>query len=195
MMDRRNLIALLGGTILGWPLELRGQEAGRTYRIGALSSPPRGNEIYDELSRLGFVEGQNLQVDGQGYGLRPEQFAPHAAELVKAQVDVILCNGPAAIRAAQQATATIPILGITDDMVGEGLVRSLAHPDGNTTGISLLAAELDGKRQELLIEMIPGVRRIATLADSRTTAPNSLRALQDAAGARGVDLDIHIVGT
>src|SRR5262249_53045089 len=143
----------------------------------------------------GFVEGQNLQIDGQGYGLRPEQFAQHAAELAKAKVDVIHCVGAAAIRAAQQATATIPILGITDDMVAEDLVRSLANPGGNTAGVSILATELNGKRQELLIELIPGVRRIAALADTLETVPNTLPALQDAARARGVDLVIQKVGT
>jgi putative ABC transport system substrate-binding protein len=196
---RRDLIALLGGTILAWPLELRGQEQGRTYRIGFLSGSPRDAPhyvaFYDELRRLGFVKGQNLQVEGQGHGLRPEQFAQHAVELVAAKVDVIQCAGAAAIRAAQQATATIPILGNTDDMVGEGLVRSLAHPGGNTTGVSLLGTELDGKRQEFLIELIPGARRIAALADSLTTAPNALQALQDAARTRGVEVVIHMVGT
>ena len=79
-------------------------------------------------------------------------------------------------------------------MVGEGLVRSLAHPDGNTTGVSIFATELDGKRQELLIELIPGARRIAALADSLTAVPQKLQALQDMAHARGVALVIHTLG-
>jgi putative ABC transport system substrate-binding protein len=156
------------------------------------------NALYDELSRLGFVEGQNLQTHGQGYGLRPEQFRQHAAELAKANVDVIVCVGTAAIRAAQQATATTPILGITDDMVGEGFVRSMAHPGGNTTGVGILATELDGKRQELLIELLPGVRRIAAFGDSLERVPNTLQALQalqDAARAKGIELVIQTVGT
>ena len=198
-MDRRKIIALLGGTILASPLEVHGQEPGRTYRIGALYISPRDAPpyiaLYDELSRLGFVEGQNLQVDGPGYGLRPEQFRQHAAELAKAKVDVIVCVGAAAIRAAQQATATIPILGVTDDMVAEGLVRSLANPGGNTTGVSILATELDGKRQELLIELMPGARRIAGLADSLVAGPNKVQALQDTARGRGVEVAIHTVGT
>jgi hypothetical protein len=110
--------------------------------------------------------------------------------LVKAQVDVILAGGDAAIRAAQGATATIPILGFTDDMVGSGLVSSLAKPGGNTTGISLLATELDGKRQEILTEAVPGLRRMAALADSNTTAPRQLQALQDAARACWLRLPI-----
>jgi putative ABC transport system substrate-binding protein len=196
---RRDLIALLGGTILAWPPGGHGQEAGRTYRIGFLFRAPRDAPdhiaLNGGLSRLGFVEGQNLHFDGQGYGLRAEQFAPHVAELVQAKVDVIMCGGTAAIRAAQQATATIPILGLTEDMVDEGLVQSLARPGGNTTGVSILATALDGKRQELLIELIPGIRRIAALADSRTATPKKLQALQDAAHTRGVELVIHTVGT
>jgi putative ABC transport system substrate-binding protein len=76
-------------------------------------------------------------------------------------------------------------------MVGSGLVGSMAHPEGNTTGISILATELDGKRQELLIDLIPGAHHIAALADSNTTAPRQLQALQDTARARGVELSIH----
>lgn len=98
-------------------------------------------------------------------------------------------------RAAQQATATIPTLGVSDDMVGEGLVPSLAHPGRNSTGVSIFATELDGKRQEFLIELIPGVRYIAAFADSRTAVPKKLEALQDAARTRGVELLINTVGT
>ena len=113
------------------------------------------------------------------------------ADLVKSRVDVIVATGDAAIRAAQQATKTIPILGSTDDMVGSGLVNSLGRPDGNTTGTSFLAADLDGKRQEILIEAVPGLRRMAVLADSTTTANARLDELQEAAHARNIELSIH----
>jgi putative ABC transport system substrate-binding protein len=96
-----------------------------------------------------------------------------------------------AIRAAQQATKTIPIVGVTEDMVGEGLVDSLARPNGNITGVSILATELDGKRQEILIEAVPGLRRMAALADSNATADAKLYALQEAARARNIELSIH----
>jgi putative tryptophan/tyrosine transport system substrate-binding protein len=118
-----------------------------------------------------------------------------AVELVNARVDAILAGGNPAIRAAQQATTTIPILGLTDDMVGSGLAVSMAHPGANTTGVGLLATELDGKRQELLIELIPGARHIAALTDPNTTASRQLQALQDAARAHDVELDIHTAGT
>jgi len=195
-MDRRYLIALLGRATLSWPIEGPAQQPRRTYHLGALSRGPRDlalfAALFDELRRQGFVENQNLTINPHGFGLRVEQFQEVAMELVKAPVDVILAtNGNPAIRAAQQATATIPILGVTDDMVGSGLVSSMAHPGGNTTGVSLLGTELDGKRQELLIELIPGVRRIAALADSNQTGSRHLQALQDAARAHDVELSIQ----
>jgi hypothetical protein len=197
MMDRRRLIALFGGATAAWPLQLRAQQPGRTYRIGALALLPRDSPAYvalfEGLRRQGFVERQNLTIDPRGFGLHVEQFSDVAAQLVKAQVEVILPVGDAAIRAAQQATATIPILAIADDMLGAGLITSLAHPGGNTTGISILATELDGKRQQLLIELIPGVRRIAALVDSNTKAAGQLEALGDAARARGIELSLHRV--
>jgi putative tryptophan/tyrosine transport system substrate-binding protein len=194
-MRRREFITLVGGATLAWPLAAHAQEAGRTYRIGGMSPSPRSARynaaILDELRRFGFIEGQNLTIDWLGYGLNIDPVPEFAAKLVKTQVDVILAGGNLAIRAAQQATTTIPILGITDDMVGSRLVNSLARPGGNTTGISVLATELDGKRQEILIEAVPGLRRMAALADSNTTTSPKLQALQDAARARGVDLSIH----
>jgi putative ABC transport system substrate-binding protein len=195
MIDRRQLAALLGGATLAWTLELRAQQPGRTYRLGFMVANPRGSPQYDalfeELRRRGFIEGQNLIVDPRGYGLRNDQFPQVTVALVDAQVDVIFVGGNAGIRAAQDATATIPILGFTDDMVGSGLVSSMAHPGGNTTGVSMLGTELNGKRQELLIELIPGVRRIAALTDTNTTVPNQLQPLQDAARGRGIELAIY----
>ena len=196
-MLRRKFITLLGGAAAAWPLAARGQQLGRIYRLGTLNLSPRSapNHVafYAELQRLGFIAGQNLVVDERGYGLHVEQLADHAAEIVKAQVDVINATGDLAIRAAQQSTTTIPILAFTDDMLESKFVSSLAKPGGNTTGVSIFATELDGKRQEILIEAVPGLRRMAALADSNTNAPRQLQALQDAARARGVELSIYEV--
>jgi len=131
-------------------------------------------------------------VDSRGYAVRTEQFPAVAAELVKAQVDAILAGGAAAARAAQAATRTIPILTLTDDMVAQGLVASLARPGGNTTGISILATELDSKRQEILMEMVPAGRRMAVLADANTAAPQNMRRYRRRR-ARGVELAVHLV--
>jgi putative ABC transport system substrate-binding protein len=196
MMKRRQFITLLGGAA-ACPLAARGQQSGRIYRLGILHNQGRQSlqfpPFYDELRRLGFVEGENLLVDGRGYAVRTEQFPAVAAELAKARVDAIVAGGAAAARAAQTATRTIPILTLTDDMVGQGLVASLAHPGGNTTGISILATELDGKRQEILMEMVPGARHMALLADANTAAPQNVRVLQETASARGIELAVHLV--
>jgi putative ABC transport system substrate-binding protein len=196
-MKRREFITLLGGTATMGPLAARAQEVGRTYRLGSLHLSPRNARwhvaLFDELKRHGFIEGQNLLADAHGWGLRVEQLDQHASEIVKAQVDVIYCTGDAAIRAAQQATKTIPILGLTDNMVGSGLVRSLAKPAGNITCVSILAGELDGKRQEILMEAVPGARRMAVLADPNTTSPQQFQALEEETHTRGVELLIYRV--
>jgi putative ABC transport system substrate-binding protein len=190
-MRRRDFIILLGGGT-AWPLATRAQEKGRTYRLGSLHQSPRNAShhvaFFDEMRRLGFVEGENLLADEHGYGLHIEELAQHASELVRSQVDVIVCAGVAPVRAAQQATKTIPIVGNADDLVASGLVRSLAHPEGNTTGFSILATELDGKRLEILMETVPGARKMAVLTDGRTTLPQQLEMLQEAARTRGIDL-------
>jgi putative tryptophan/tyrosine transport system substrate-binding protein len=196
-MRRRGFIALMGASV-AWPFAAMAQQAGRTYRVGGLSSGPRNAAqfvaMFDELRRLGFILGQNLMADWRSYGPRVELIPEFTAELVKDHLDVILVNGDAAIRAAQQATTTIPILGITEDMVGQGLVDSLARPGGNTTGTSILATELDGKRQEILIEAVPELHRLAILAD-KSTGSREFVALQDAARARGVELLIHQIAS
>jgi putative tryptophan/tyrosine transport system substrate-binding protein len=129
------------GASVTWPFAAMAQEPGRTYRVGGLSSGPRNSPVivamFDELRRLGFIEGQNLTIHWRQYTLHIDLISEFAADLVKAKVDVIYAPGDAGIRAAQQATATIPILGITQDMVGQGLVHPLARPGGNTTGVSI----------------------------------------------------------
>jgi len=145
------------------------------------------------LRRYGFVEGQNLLADPNGYGLRVEQLADHASEIVKSGVDVIVCSGDAAIRAAQQATKTIPILGSTDDMLGSGLVHSMARPEGNTTGNSILSTELNSKRQEILMELLPSVHHMAALADANTSTSQHLQMLQELTRTRGVELSVYRV--
>jgi putative ABC transport system substrate-binding protein len=122
----------------------------------------------------------------------PEQTARAAAELVQSAPDVLLPAGSTpAIRAAQLATRTIPLVGTADDMVGSGLVPSLAHPGGSLTGISFMATELDGKRLEILMELVPACRHIAALADPAVTGQPQLDALRNAAASRGVELSIY----
>src|SRR5262245_13990147 len=194
-MLRREFIPLLGAAMASWPVSASAQEPGRTYRLGGLTPSPRDAPpyvvLFDELRERGFVEGHNLTIDWRGYGVPDEQFSAIAVDLIKAKVDVIYCAGDVAIRAAQHATTTVPILAVTDDMVKSGLVHSLAQPGGNTTGVSIFATELDGKRQDILIEAIPELRRLSALADVNAGTPQHLQALREAARAHGVELSIH----
>jgi putative tryptophan/tyrosine transport system substrate-binding protein len=196
-MNRREFNSLLGGAAVAWPLAARAQEPGRIYRLGSLLEGPRSAPVFvaffEGLRQYGFVEGQNLLTDPNGYGLRTEQFAAHASEIVKQRVDLIMCAGDAAIRASQQATKIIPILGSTDDMLGAGLVHSMAKPEGNTTGNSILSTELNGKRQEILIELLPAARNMAALADAYTYPPERLQTLQELSRRRGVELSVYRV--
>jgi putative ABC transport system substrate-binding protein len=195
-MRRREFIALMGASAT-WPFAAIAQEPGRTYRLGVLSagsrSMPASVAMIDELRRLGFIESQNLTIDFRNFAQHVDLLSEYAADLVKAKPDVIYAGGGVVVRAVQQATRMIPIVGAADDMIGEGLVESLARPNGNTTGISILNAELDGKRQEILIETVPGIRRMAALADSGLLTETTARALQDAAHERGIDLSIYRV--
>src|SRR5262249_54134829 len=137
--------------------------------------------FFDELRLHGFIEGQNLAVVPGGLNVRLDQLAHVAAIVVKAAPDVIIGGPELQLRALQAETRTIPLIGMSEDMVREGLVASLARPGGNITGISILSPELDGKRQDLLLEAVPAARRIATLFDSNVTPPLHLQKLRDAA--------------
>jgi putative ABC transport system substrate-binding protein len=118
-------------------------------------------------------------------------MSEYAAQLVKARVDVIVTGGDEAVRAVQQATKAIPIVALVDDLLGSGFINSLARPDGNTTGVNVLAGDLDGKRQDILIEAVPGLRRMAALAADVNNTAAKLDALRDAARAHNVELSIH----
>jgi putative tryptophan/tyrosine transport system substrate-binding protein len=197
-VNRREFITLLGAAA-AWPLAAQAQEAGRTYRLGVLHTfvsrqTPTMLALLDELRRNGFVEGQNLTVVFGGFQVANEQLPEAAAALIKAAPDVIIAGPQLPLRALQAATRTVPLVGMSEDMVAEGLVTSLARPGGNITGISLLSFELDGKRQDILIEAVPGARRIAPIADSDATPAYHLQALQHGARSRGVDLSVFAVG-
>jgi putative ABC transport system substrate-binding protein len=133
-----------------------------------------------------------LEIDERDF-VPTERGSEVAMEMVATGVDAISIAGEQLARAAQKATRTVPILTVAEDMVLSGLASSLAHPGGNTTGISVLSTELDGKRQEMLTELVPAARHIAALAEPRVTAPEQLLALQDAARARGIELSAYRV--
>src|SRR5262249_59418223 len=139
----------------------------RTYRLGfflpVARDAPAMIAFFDELRVHGFVEGQNLAIIPGGFQAGNDDLVP---ALIKAARDVIIAGGDVIPRALQNATRTIPIVVITEDMVAAGFAASLARPGGNITGISLMSTDLDGKRQDILIEAVPSAPRIAALVDS-----------------------------
>src|SRR6266487_5319576 len=166
------------------------QEAGLRYRIAILTNTPREVGLPPafraELGHGGFVEGGNLDVDYRGFGVAPSSLEAVAIELTRARPDVIFATGPEAARATQRATTSIAIVALANDLVASGLVASMPHPEGNTTGVAIFAFQLDVKRLELLHEALPRARRIAVFADHEPI--RNIRDLDNA--ARGFDMEI-----
>jgi putative ABC transport system substrate-binding protein len=191
MKMRREFISLLGGAAVAWPLAARAQQPGR-FRLGILL-PSAANSapvlaMYDELRDNGFVEGQNLFTIPGGFEAIDDRLTERAAAVIREAPDAIVSGPELPLRALQALTRSVPLLGMTEDMVGEGLVQSLARPGGNVTGISLLSPELDGKRQQLLIEAVPDARRMGAMFDAKVTQSFHVQVLQQGARSRGVEL-------
>ena len=146
------------------------------------------------LAALGRIDGRNIRLDVRLAGGHIERLPELAEALVREKASVILATGLPAILAAQRATRTIPIVADDDDLLAEGVIGSLANPGGNTTGISILATELDAKRLEILKQILPAARRIALLRDPSNSAPARVQPVADTARALGVELqavDVH----
>jgi ABC-type uncharacterized transport system substrate-binding protein len=164
-VKRRQFIMLFGGTAVSWPLAGRAQQARPLPRIGYLSVGfgNLGADAFREgLRDFGYVEGQNVLVEYRRAG-EQGQLDALAAELIARKVEIIVCGGSQATRAALQQTKTIPIVTLSSNPVAVGFVASLANPGGNVTGVSLLAPEVAGKRLQLLKQLIPSVARVAVL--------------------------------
>jgi putative ABC transport system substrate-binding protein len=150
--------------------------------------------LREALAGLGYVDGRTIRLDFRLAEGDVGRFPEMAAALVRDKPSVIVAQGEAAARATQAATRTIPILATTNDLAVSGLIASLAKPDGNITGISLLVTELDAKRLEVLTELVPSGRRFGVLNDPAISQPPGLQALAVTARARGVELltvDVH----
>ena len=169
-MKRRSFITLVGGAA-AWPLAARAQQGGRMRHVGALilgnaDADAFRQELREGLSKAGYVEGRNVQLDIRSAQGRLELLPRLAAELVAAKVDVLVALYTPCARAAQQATADIPIVAIVANPVETGFIASLARPGGNITGVSLMAAEAHGKCVEVLADMLPRARKVAALGNA-----------------------------
>jgi len=171
-MRRRAFITLLAGTAV-LPVSAFGQQRpANAARIGILTRKTDAsvtNQISafrQGLQDLGWIEGKNVTIEHRDAGGEVIRLAPLAAELVARNVDVIVTVDTPPTQAAEQATSTIPIvIAVSADPVGAGLVKSLSHPGGNATGLSLLAPETDQKTLEVLKETLPGTKRVAMIFD------------------------------
>ena len=177
-----------------WPLVARAQQAS-TAKIGLLwpgAGPPvspRMESFREGLRGSGYVEGQNVTIELRYTEAGQEQLAGHAADLVRANVDVIATFGDGGTKIAQQATRTIPIVTIGDDLLGSGLIGSLSQPGNNTTGITILGPELSAKRLELLSTMVPGLSSVAALWDP-ISGPSQVAMSENAARTMKLKLQI-----
>ena len=193
-MRRRKFITLLGGVAAAWPLVTRAQQAS-TAKVGVLwpgAGPPvspRMESFREGLRRSCYIEGQNVTIELRYTQAGQEQLANHAADLVRSNVDVIATFGDGGTKIAQNATTTVPIVALADDLLGSGLIGSLSRPGGNTTGISIIAAELSAKRLELLSTIVPGLSRVACLWDP-ATGPSQTAMSENAARTMKLKLQI-----
>jgi putative tryptophan/tyrosine transport system substrate-binding protein len=165
-VKRREFIGLLGGAA-AWPLTASAQRAeGKLVTIGILAIEPWPSidAFRHALDARGYIEGKNVRFVYRYAKGHKERLPELANELVGLNVDVIFTWRTDAVLAAKQATATIPIvMGVIGDPIGSGIVTNLARPGGNITGCSLRVAELEGKRLQLLKEVVPGLSRVAIL--------------------------------
>ena len=191
-IERRKFLATLGSAA-AWSLAARAQQAGTTPRVGYIrAGTPHNDPFREEFVRgmrdLGYVEGQNIAYEFRHYGDDVESIPSLINDLLRAKVDIIVAGGTAAVRAAQTATHSVPIvMGAAADPLGLGLVAGLAHPGGNTTGFSVLSTELTVKRLELLKEVMPRAARIAILQKPGNPAhPTFIKEIEPTAGLLGL---------
>jgi len=193
-MDRRTMISTMVGAALAAPLAALAQDRAKA-KIGWLavgSIPSNMTAFQQALKQRGYVEGQNLIIQAR-YAETDEQYRQQIADLIRLKVDVLVTTGGLASRAAKVSTDKIPIVFLTADPVGSGLVASLARPTGNLTGLALLTQDFNAKRVETIVSMVPGIAKLAALGD-RTGAlsPSTQRTFweESEAAARRLGVDL-----
>jgi putative ABC transport system substrate-binding protein len=171
-MKRRDFITLLGGAAATWPLAARAQQPAKVPTIGFLgpTTPSAQSNLVvafvQRLSELGWIDRRTIAIEYRWAEGRNERAAEVAAEFVREKVDVIVTAGTAPTLAAKQVTSVIPIVfASAGNPLDTGLVTSLARPGGNVTGLSNQAPDIAGKRLEMLREIVPGLSRLAILAN------------------------------
>jgi putative ABC transport system substrate-binding protein len=192
-MQRRAFISLLAGATVARPLTARAQQTERMRRIGVLMLYPendpqgqlRATAFRRELEKAGWTIGGNIQINyhwGTGDG---DWVRSAIVQVLREAPDVLLANGDAAVKAAQQSTRTVPIIFIASgDPVGDGLVQSLAHPGGNLTGFAVMEPSLGAKLLAMLKQVAPRVARVGILVNPDSANNRIISALVAAAAPR-----------
>ena len=195
MITRRELIIAFGVCTLAAPLRAFGQQQGNIPRIGLLWINTESTSHYvaafrEGLHAQGYIEGKNIRIYDRSLVDRYELVPEAAGRLVSQKIDVIVCYGATATQTASKATSTIPIVMILGgDPVKLGVVASLSRPGGNITGTSAMTEELNGKRLQILKEIVPRIRRLAVILYPGSTA--EVTALREyKATARALDLEV-----
>jgi putative tryptophan/tyrosine transport system substrate-binding protein len=195
MNSRREFIKLLGGAVAAWPFAAMAQQPHKLPTIGYLGPNTRSLDsqrlvaFLERLRALGWIEGRTIDIDYRWAEGRNERLAEFAAEFVRRNVSVIVTSATPPTVAAKQATSAIPIVfASVGDPVGAGVVESLARPGGNATGLSLQATDATGKRFDLLRDAVPGLRRLAIMANSGN-ASAALEMREAEATALALDLE------
>jgi len=198
-MTRRQLLIALGTGALAAPFASRAQQQ-KVYRVGFLGNSTAALEanlvapFREGLRDLGYVEGRNIVIEYRWAEGKYERFPELIAELVARKVDVIVTAGTPAALAVQRATATIPLVMVAvGDPVGTGLVASLARPGGNSTGLTSIAPDLEGKRLELLRQVVPKLARVSFLVNP-DNAFHVGSEKQARAAAQVLHVDVQFIG-
>ncbi len=188
-MRRREFMCLLGGLAITWPRSLVAQERKKFQLVGVLANEawPPLDGLKSAMQEVGYIGGQNFNIIYRFAEGQAERYPALAAELVRMPVDVIVTWGTPAGLAAKDATGEIPIIMISGDPVAVGLVPGLSRPRGNVTGFSTQAADLEGKRLELIGELLGRFSRVAVF--SNPTNPYSTVAVN---GARAAAATLHV---
>jgi len=194
-MRRRDFITLVGGAAATWPMAARAQQPSNLPTIGFLvSGTPSSHREWvaafvQRLRELNWTEGRNVAIEIRWAEGRNERLAEITAEFVRRRADVIITSATPPTVAAKQATSVIPIVfAALGDPVGVGLVESLARPGGNATGLSLQQTDAASKRLELLRDVVPGLRRLAIMANSgNPSAALDMREAEATARALGLE--------
>ena len=198
-MRRRDFITALG-TAAAWPLAARAQQPAKMKRIAyvhsagnvsriSVSGEPFYRAFFEELSRMGYVEGQNLGVERYSGEGRTERYAELARDVVNTHPDLILAVGGRLSLDFKMATTTIPIVTMIIDPIALGLVASIARPGGNITGVAISAGlEIIGKRMGLLVEAMPKLSTVGYLASRPFWEDPRGAAVREAAKQAGISL-------